>query len=299
MSSPNIRTEAANNLVGGLWMTAAMAGFALEDMFFKAASASLPVGELLVLFGLFGAILFALAAAMKGDTLFSADVVSRPMLVRAGFEISGRLFYGLALVFIPLSAATVILQATPLVVVAGAALVFKEAVGWRRWAAIIIGLAGVLIILQPGTDGFSMLSILAVLGMLGFAGRDLASRAAPATLSAWVLGVYGFLSIVVAGLIYSVWVGVPFVWPDAAALISVFATAVFGASGYACLMTAMRTGEVSAVTPFRYTRLLFGLGLGVFLFDEHLTQPMIIGCGLIVLSGLFILWRGKQVKLAH
>lgn len=273
-----------------------MAGFALEDMFFKAASESLPVGEILVLFGLFGALFFALAAVIKGDVLFSADVVSRPMLVRAVFEILGRLFYGLALVFIPLSTATVILQATPIMVVAGAALVFKEAVGWRRWTAIIIGLTGVLIILQPGTDGFSLLSILAVLGMLGFAGRDLASRAAPVTLSALVLGVYGFLSIVVAGLAYSIWVGVPFVWPGMSALSYVIGTALFGAGGYACLMTAMRTGEVSAVTPFRYTRLLFGLALGVLLFDEHLSQPMIIGCGLIVLSGLFILWRGKQAN---
>ena len=61
-------------------------------------------------------------------------------------------------------------------------------------------------------------------------------------------------------------------------------------------MTAMRTGEVSAVTPFRYTRLLFGLAIGAFLFGEQFDRYMITGCGLIVLSGLFILWRGKQAQ---
>lgn len=290
------KQQPKSNFIGGMWMIAAMAGFAVEDMFFKGASATVPVGELLMLFGAVGALLFALVAALKGEQLFNPDVLSQPMLVRAIFEVSGRLFYGLALVFIPLSAATVILQATPIVVVAGAAVVFKEAVGWRRWTAIFIGLTGVLVILQPGTDGFSLLSILAVLGMLGFAGRDLASRAAPKSLSALLLGVYGFLSIVIAGAAYSIWTDTVFVMPDIEAFAYVVGTAFFGAAGYACLMVAMRTGDVSAVTPFRYTRLLFGLAFGFLLFNERLNEPMMIGCGLIVVSGLFILWRGKQVE---
>ena len=77
------------------------------------------------------------------------------MRVRVFFEITARLFYTLAISLIPLSAATVIMQATPLVVVIGAALFFGEKVGWRRWTAIIVGLVGVLIIIQPGTDSFS------------------------------------------------------------------------------------------------------------------------------------------------
>lgn len=69
---------------------------------------------------------------------------------------------------------------------------------------------------------------------------------------------------------------------------------VIGVAAYACLMKAMRTGEVSAVTPFRYSRLIFGVLLGVLWFDEALTSAMIIGSILIVLSGLFILARGKR-----
>ena len=70
---------------------------------------------------------------------------------------------------------------------------------------------------------------------------------------------------------------------------------LFGVGSYACLMIAMRTGEVSAVTPFRYTRLIFGIALGIAVFGEQLTLSMVIGSGLIVLSGLFIFWRSKQV----
>ena len=163
-------------------MVVGMAIFAIEDAFVKAAAVTLPVGQILIMFGLGGAFIFACVIKLNDEPLFVREVVSRSMLV-------GRLFYVLAIALIPLSAATVILQATPLVVVAGAALIFGEKVGWRRWTAIILGLIGIVIIVQPGTDSFSMLSILAVVGMIGFAGRDLASRAAPASLSTWIIRV--------------------------------------------------------------------------------------------------------------
>jgi drug/metabolite transporter (DMT)-like permease len=281
------------NLRDSFWMIAAMAVFAIEDAFVKAASATLPVGQILVLFGFGGALVFACVARYNNEPLFVRDVLSRPMRIRVVFEIIGRLFYVLALALIPLSAATVILQATPLVVVAGAAIIFGEKVGWRRWVAILFGLIGVVVIVQPGTDSFSALSILAILGMIGFAGRDLASRAAPRTLSTSILGLYGFLSIVVAGLLFSLWQGVPYAYPTNGSLVSLLGAVFAGVAAYACLMKAMRTGDVSAVTPFRYTRLIFGITLGVVLFGEELTPAMFLGSGMIVVSGLFILWRGR------
>jgi drug/metabolite transporter (DMT)-like permease len=277
-------------------MIASMAIFAIEDAFVKAASNALPVGQILIIFGMGGAVIFASMARLKNEPLFIKDVVSRPMRIRVVFEIIGRLFYVLAIAVTPLSSATVILQATPLVVVAGAAMVFGERVGWRRWSAIFIGLVGVIVIIQPGTDSFSMLSVLAIIGMIGFAGRDLASRAAPATLSTSILGLYGFLSIVVAGSIFSIWQGASFVLPDVYTSFNLAGAILSGVAAYSCLMKAMRTGEVSAVTPFRYTRLLFGITLGVVLFGESLSSTMLLGSGLIVSSGLFIIWRRNSVE---
>lgn len=293
LMTANMATERNANLLGSIWMIASMAIFAIEDAFVKAASVTLPVGQILIVFGMGGAIVFACLARLGNEPLFHKDAVSRPRRIRVVFEVFGRLFYVLAIALTPLSSATVILQATPLVVVAGAALVFGEKVGWRRWLAILIGLAGVVIIVQPGANSFTGLSILAILGMIGFAGRDLASRAAPATLSTSILGLYGFLPIVLAGAMYSVWQGVSFAYPDVWTSVYLIGAVAAGVAAYSCLMKAMRTGEVSAVTPFRYTRLLFGIGLGVVLFDEQLSSLMVLGSVLIVLSGLFILWRGK------
>ncbi len=290
----NIRSDAKSNLIGSLWMVAAMAIFAIEDAIIKTVTGILPVAEVLVLFGLGGAIVFALTARLQGDALFSADIISRPMRIRVLFEVVGRLFYVLALALTPLSATTAILQATPIVVVLGAAVLFKEKVGWRRWSAIVVGLIGVLIILRPTADSFSVLSILAIIGMLGFAGRDLASRAAPVSLSAAVLGLYGFLAIVVAGLFYWGWEQKDFVLPDFQTALILLAAVLWGALAYLSLMKAMRTGSVSVVTPFRYSRLLFGIGLGVIFFDETIDMPMAIGCTIVVASGLFILIRGSR-----
>lgn len=243
--------------------------------------------------------MFACLLLYRGQPLFVRGVLSRPMRYRVLFEIIGRLFYVLAITLTPLSASTVILQATPLVVVAGAALVFGEKVGWRRWTAILVGLTGVVIIVRPGTEGFSMLSILAVIGMFGFAGRDLTSRAAPASVSTSILGLYGFLSVVVAGALFHAWRPEPFVMPDVEAALQLLGAILAGVMAYSCLMKAMRTGELSAVTPFRYTRLLFGVALGVVLFGESLSAPMLIGSGLIVVSGIFILWRGRRARIQH
>jgi drug/metabolite transporter (DMT)-like permease len=274
-------------------MVAAMAGFAVEDMFLKSAAATVPIGQVMIWFGLGGSLIFAVWALVQRQALFPHAVIERTMLVRNAFEIMGRLFFTLAIVLTPLSSATAILQATPIVVVAGAALFFGETVGWRRWTAILVGLCGVLVILQPGAESFTAMSILAVLGMLGFAGRDLATRAAPKTMSGPVLGVWGFWMILIAGVGFSIWEGAPFVMPGAAWM-PLAGACVFGVFAYSSLTRAMRTGDVSAVTPFRYSRLLFGVGFGVVIFGETLAPNMILGSAIIVASGLYILARGRQ-----
>jgi len=278
-----------DNQRGALFMTASMAGFAVEDVFVKAAAATLPLGQVLLTIGLLGMLIFAVMAARQGEPLLPPAFLSRPMLIRCGFEITGRLFYGLAITLTALSTTSAILQATPLVVVAGAALVFGERVSPQRWLAVLIGFAGVLIILRPGSD-FSALSLLAVVGLLGFAGRDLATRAAPKGLSNRQLGALGFAMLATAGVILLVVQGGARV-PDLHGILLLVAGTVFGTTGYHALTYAMRTGEVGAVTPFRYTRLIFAMILAMLLFRERPDLATWIGAGLVVGSGIFALTR--------
>lgn len=283
----------ADNLKGAAWMVTAMAGFAVEDMFLKASKTHMPLGQALLAFGLVGMAFFAVLAWRQGEAVFHPAALSRPLLIRSGFEVTGRLFYSLAIALTPLSVASAILQATPLVVVAGAALIFGETVGWRRWTAIVAGFAGVLVILRPGLDGFSLMSLVTVVGLIGFAGRDLATRAAPKVLSNRQLGVYGMAMLALAGtIILSVTGGA--VWPDARGAALVAGMTAFGIFAYNALTIAMRTGEISAVTPFRYTRLVFAMLAGVLVFGEHPDAATLIGSAMIVASGIYTLNRSRQ-----
>jgi drug/metabolite transporter (DMT)-like permease len=282
------------NLRGVLWMVAAMAAFSLEDALIKHVTRALPVGQVLMGFGLGGALLFALAARRSQTRLMVPEVLAPAMRVRACFELVGRLFYVLAVALTPLSATTVILQATPVLVVLGGSLVFRERVGALRWAAVVAGLVGVLLILRPGAEAFSPVSLLALVGMAGFAGRDLASRAAPPALGTVHLGFFGFLTVVVAGALFALWDGRAFLWPEADTAAMLAGSVLIGTSAYAALMKAMRTGDIATVTPFRYTRLLFGVGLGVLAFGEPLDTGMLLGSVVIASAGLLIAWDGRQ-----
>lgn len=281
------------NLRGAGLMVLAMGLFALEDMFVKRATGALPVGEVLILFGLGGTAVFASLALGAGQGIWHRAVASRLMLLKAAFEITGRLGYTLGIALTPLSNASAILQATPLVVVAGAALLFREKVGPRRWAAIAVGFLGVLVILRPGLEGFVPAALWTVLGLLGFAGRDLATRAAPKVLTNFQLGIYGFAALVPAGAIILAVTGGA-TTPRPVALLPIAGAVVVGVAAYWALTAAMRMGDVSVITPFRYTRLVFALILGVLVFGERPDAATLAGAALVVASGVYTLLRSAR-----
>lgn len=238
-------------------------------------------------------LLFAGMARAQGHALWHPGFCTRPLLWRAVAEVSGRLLFTLAIVLTPLSLASAILQATPLVVTAGAVVFFGERVGWRRWLAIGCGFVGVLMILRPGMNGFEATSLLAVGGMLGFAGRDLATRAAPRDMSNAQLGIFGFAMLAIAGVIALAWTGGAR-WPEPAHWAALGGATCVGVMAYLALTGAMRTGEISVVAPFRYTRLVFAMFLGILVFGERPDLMTLLGSAVVVASGVFTLLRSNR-----
>ena len=275
-------------------MIASMAAFAIEDAFLKTVTQHLPVGQVLMMFGAGGLCVFALMARRASASIFQVQVLTKNMLFRAVFEFFGRLFYILAIALTPMSSATAILQSGPLFVVLGAHLFLREKVDAKTWLAIFGGLLGVMIILRPSAEDFSPISLLAVVGTLGFVGRDLFTRTAPPTLTKEVLGFYGFTNMMIAGACFAVWDGKPFVPLQAQQLLMLGAALMAGVFAYTALMIAMRTGSIGVVTPYRYSRLLFGIFIGVAVFDEQLDAPMLLGCAVVMGAGLFIGWQNQR-----
>lgn len=272
-----------------------MAAFSLEDLFIKSATKSLPLGQVLILFGLGGMIVFMILTARRGEVLLHPAILSRPIVLRSICEVMGRSCFTLALALTPLSSASAILQATPLIVTIGAVIFFGETVGWRRWLATVIGLGGVLLILRPGLSGFEPASLFAVLGTLGFAGRDLATRAAPQSMSNMQLGVWGFFMLVVAGSLMLNWTG-GIIWPSAINLLQIAGAIIFGVIAYNALTIAMRSGEISVIAPFRYTRLVFAMVLGVIIFAERPDSLTLLGSAIVVGCGLYSVFRERTLQ---
>jgi drug/metabolite transporter (DMT)-like permease len=166
MSHPHARHGAAFNTRGAVFMVLSMAGFAVEDSLLKIAAVALPPGQVLITFGILGTMTFATLALLAGEAPVTRAMLGRPMILRSLSEVTGRLFYMLAIALTPLSTASAILQATPLVVMVGAAMLFGESIGPRRWLAVALGFGGVLLILRPGTEGFGPLSLLAIIAKI-------------------------------------------------------------------------------------------------------------------------------------
>jgi len=292
-----------SNFKGSIFMILAMFAFTVEDFFLKKATKFVPLGEILIISGLLGVIFFLGCSLITKQNMIYEKSFSAVLIVRSIFEISGRVFYALAIALMPITNASAILQATPIVVVLGAVIFLREKVGWRRWGAIFFGFFGVLLVIQPGTEGFSIFSIFAVLGMIGFAGRDLATRMSPLNMSNFQLGTLGFSMVFISGILITLFN--LFIFPSNTVWITIsaknwgliIANGVAGIIAYQCLTIAMRNGDVSFVTPFRYVRVLFALFFGVMLLGEEPNTLVLCGSLMVVLSGIYIILRRRNVDI--
>ena len=284
------------NFRGAGLMVLSMLGFALEDMLIKLMAVTLPIGQIIGMLGVGSALILAAALIVQGQALFDRSMLTVPILLRAIGELIGTIGFITAIALTPLSSASAILQATPLFVTLGAALFLQEAVGWRRWTAILVGFFGVLLIIRPGLEGFSWYSLFALQGVVGLGIRDLATRRVPKETSSLQLSFLAFLVLIPSSAILmwvndSKFVGLdPVTWAYFAAAI------VIGIVAYYSIVSAMRIGDISFVTPFRYSRILFALVIGIGVFGENPDALTLIGAAIIVGSGLYTLWREGRIR---
>lgn len=282
-----------DNMRGIILMVIGMAGFAAEDMFIKLAASGLPVGEILAVLGVFGAIAFAVYARLSGTSVFSRGFFHRAVMLRNISEMLGGLCFVTALTLIPLAVVTTILQATPLLVTMGAALVLGEAVGWRRWSAILVGFFGVMLVIRPGFEGFDTNVLWAVLGVIGLAVRDLASRRVPRSISSLQLAAWGFFAVGISGAVLLAFTGGAEI-PDLRESGYLAGALVVGVVAYWALTEATRIGEIGVVTPFRYVRLVFSTFIGMLVFAEFPDGYTLAGAGIIIATGIYTIMRERK-----
>lgn len=286
------------NLRGAAFMVFAMFCFAVEDALIKLLAVAIPVGEIMSIICLGGLIAFLGWAVFNRAPLWQPEYLDRKVLLRSGCDVAGSIMFVTSLTLIPLTTASAVIQATPLVVAMGAAVFLGQAVGWRRWIAICVGFIGVLIIVRPGMEGFVPATLLAVGGMLGLAARDLFTRSLTVTLTGPQLATHTFALIVPAGLLLMIFQGQSPVMPDAWQSMVLLAAVVIGMIAYLAIVAATRTGNAGIISSFRYSRMIFALVIGFVVFAERPDAPTLIGAAIIITSGIYTLWRETRLHRA-
>lgn len=284
----------SDNLRGAAFMTASMASFTVNDAFMKLLGADLPFFQILFLRSLGSVVLLYALARATGALRLPRGPDRALVALRTGAEIAAAYFFLTALMHMPIANITAIIQALPLTVTLGAALVLREPVGWKRFVAIGIGLVGVFLIVRPGPEGFDLYSGYAIAAVLFVTIRDLAarrlSRETPSlsVALAAALGVLVFSGIGATGVEWERMSPLQMLWLSGAVAM------ILG--GYLFSVMAMRAGEIGFVAQFRYTSLLVALVLGLLVFGHWPTNLTLLGAAIVVATGLFTLWRERRSR---
>ncbi|MBP1857088.1 DMT family transporter [Rhizobium herbae] len=289
--------QSTANFRGAIFMCLAMAGFTCNDALVKSVTGVMNAGQIMLVRGFFTSVLVLLLARHFG-ALRSFKLILTPVVaLRIAAEVGASIAYIYALGQIPLANASAILQALPLAVTLGAALFLSEPVGWRRWLAILTGFAGVLLVLRPGPEGFTAAALSVVASVVFAAIRDLCTRRIDVAVPSLFISVITATAITLTGAVMIIPLGgwQPMSW----ASIGVLA----GASllllvGYQCIVLAMRNGEIAIVAPFRYTSLIWSIGIGILFFSEEPDIWMVTGVAIIMGSGLYTFARENKRRAA-
>lgn len=275
-------------------MVISMAAFTVNDAIAKFVSDSMNMAQVMLVRGIFASMLVGVIAWQSGALTQLRHALNSMVMLRVAGDAAGTLTFLLALQHLPLANVSAILQALPLAVAMGAALFLGEGVGWRRWLAISVGFIGVLIVVRPGVEGFSVHSLLVLACVLFCAVRDLATRRIPEAIPSLLVSAVTSIAITILGAALLPTMGG---WtPMQPGMVLYLAlAAVLVLIGYQFIIMAMRVGDISFIAPFRYTALLWAIALSIVIFGDFPDSAMIMGSAIIVASGLYTLYRERVV----
>ena len=285
----------SENFRGALIMMVCMSAFVLNDAFVRLAGNSLPLAQILFIRGLITTIVLLTFAIYGG--VFSSKVSKKDkwrIFFRSIAEALTSYFFLTAVMNMPFANVTAILQILPMTVTLAAVFVFKEKVGIIRITLILAGFLGVVLIINPSTDGFNLYAIYALIAVFLITTRDLITR----KISSRVPTLLPTVSASIGVLIFSVFllINTPFQPLTTQNSLFILLAAFFIIFGYYTAVLVMRSGEISFISPFRYSAILFALILGLVFFDEKPDITAFLGIVVVMLAGIILMMRNSAVQ---
>lgn len=284
-----------HNLRGILAMLASSAGFVANDATIKVVTEELPNGEIIFLRGIAATALMGLITSIMGGWRSPAVLLRPAMALRLVSAAAATLFVVASLRHLPLSTTNAIIQVSPLVVTAGAAILLGAHVGWRRWSASIVGFLGVLLIIKPGTAAFETTAWLALACLAAASTRDLITRFIDHSVPSILVTFATSAVITLCGLALLPFESWLMPTPRALWLLLFSSVCLFVAYHYG--IVAMRTGEIPVVAPFRYASILGALLLGYAIWGHVPDLASLGGIGLICAAGLYLLVQERRARV--
>lgn len=295
-AEPGARTQAGDNLRGAGLMVLSMAAFIANDTAIKHVTQTLSLSQAILVRGSFVLVLLWFIAQRDNGVVWRPALRRdrRLLSLRTLGEVASTLLYLTALQHMPLGSLSAIMQSLPLLVMLAAAMVFRERIGWRRLLAVGVGVAGVLLILRPGTAAFDLWSVVALGAVLMIVLRDITTRSLGPEIRASTVAFHAALAVTASAFLIPA--EIPWRLPTGAETAWLGLAALFLSGGYLTAVATMRVGEVAFVSPFRYTSLIFAAALGYLFFDERPDGWTLTGATLIVLAGLYSIWRETRLQ---
>jgi len=282
------------NSRGMLFMIPAMSTMLTSDAVVKRVAQELPLFQIIFIHHIFMTNGLGVMAWRDGGFRFRpAGQQTRLIGLRTIGEIGIVCFYMTALTMIPLGTGTALFQLQPLAVALAATIFLAQPIEPRRLLAIIVGFGGVLLIVRPGTEAFSLGAVLTLLAVTCVCLRDITTRILGASVPASVLAVMGSTALLILSF------GIMMVQGNWAAMTMaqfalIFAGALFLMVGYLAMVFAMGFGDIAAISPFRYVALVVGILYGFLFFGEVPKPIMLVGASVIVASDLYSFLRERK-----
>jgi len=270
-------------------MTIAMGCFTFADLLIKIASETMPVGQIMILLGVGSSVVFLTLLRIKGEAIRFSPLLNSAVMLRNAGELIAATSMCLALAYVPISTIGAIIQTVLLMITAAAALFLGERVGVSRALAIGVGFLGTLFIVQPGDTNFDAMTGLVLVSAIGMTLRDVGTKLVSDGFSTLLLSFYSCVLFASSGVLLLLFTGGASV-PDANMTVLFLAMVALGSFGVIFVTEAVRLGDMSVVSPFRYTRLLYSLAAGIIILDEQVNTTTLFGSALTIGAGLYI-WR--------
>ena len=285
----------SENFRGAVLMMICMGAFVLNDAFVRLAGGSLPLAQILFFRGLLTTITLLLVAFYTGAFKLKVPRQDKWLIFfRSVTEALTAYFFLTAVMNMPFANVTAILQILPMTVTFAAAIIFKEKVGKFRISLILFGFLGVILIINPAKDGFNIYAGYAIISVLLITIRDVLSRKLSFDVPTLIPTVSASLGVLLFSTILII--NTAFQPPSLQNSFFIGSAAFFIIFGYYTAILVMRAGEISFISPFRYSAILFALLIGFIFFEEQPSKTALLGMIIVMVSGVALIMRNNTVQ---